>query len=67
MAPLHPEITYAERSSASEPEKVGFDFYSHVISLRQSQQDFPYGSVADICDLPGPWNLEYHLLHDQRP
>lgn len=67
MAPLHPEITYAERSSASEPEKVGFDFYSHFLSLRQSQQDFLYGSVADICDLSGPLNPEYHLLHYQRP
>lgn len=36
MAPLHPEITYAERSSASEPEKVSF-------SLLLSQLDSSYG------------------------
>jgi len=25
LKPIHPEVMYAERSSTTEPEKVGFD------------------------------------------
>jgi hypothetical protein len=33
LKPIHPEVMYAERSSTTEPEKVGFDINVKELSL----------------------------------
>ena len=53
---LHPEIAYAERSSATDEEKVGSCHHDLITRLIE-------GASADRLSLTPI--VEYHLLHDQ--
>ena len=46
---LHPEVLWAQRSSATEPEKVSKSFVSHKLALFLT-----FGFSADAAERPVP-------------